>query len=219
MPTAIPAAVLFDLDGTLIDSIALILSSYRHTLLAHRGEIPPDDVWLAGLGTPLRAQFRRFTTDEAEITAMVETYRKHNLAHHDGMVHPYPGVLDAVRRLHAGGRKLGIVTSKKHDGAERGLRHCGFDGLFAVVVGADDVERHKPEPEPVLHALELLGVAPGDAVFVGDSPHDLASGRSAGVRTAAVAWGPFPPEQLEAQAPDYWIGAPTDLLQFGGAAA
>ena len=219
MPNTTPAAVLFDLDGTLIDSIDLILRSYRHTLVTHRGETPPDDVWLAGLGTPLRAQFGRFTEDEAEISAMVETYRDYNLAHHDAMVRPYPGVLDAVRRLHAGGRRLAIVTSKKHDGAERGLRRCGFDGLFPVVVGADDVERHKPEPEPVLRALELLSVAPDDAVFVGDSPHDLAAGRAAGVRTAAVGWGPFPRAQLEGQAPDFWIDRADDLLQFGGAAA
>ena len=218
METHAPNAVLFDQDGTLIDSIALILSSYRHTMQTHRGATPPDSVWLAGLGTPLWTQFRKFTDDEAEVTAMVETYRTHNLAHHDRMVRPYPGVLDAVRALHAAGRRLAIVTSKKHDGAVRGLRHCGFDGMFPVVVGADDVQRHKPDPEPVLHALTLLGVPPERAVFVGDSPHDLESGRAAGVRTAAVAWGPFPPEDLQQLTPDYWIENPGDLLKLGSGA-
>lgn len=217
MVTRPPAAVLFDLDGTLIDSIDLILSSYRHTMQTHRGTPPPDSVWLAGLGTPLWTQFRKFTDDEAEVAAMVETYRTHNLAHHDRMVRPYPGVLDAVRQLHAAGRRLGIVTSKKHDGAERGLRHCGFDGLFSVVVGADDVQRHKPDPEPVLHALARLGVAPADAVFVGDSPHDLVAGRAASVPTAAVAWGPFPRAELVELAPDHWIETPEDLTRFGPA--
>jgi pyrophosphatase PpaX len=203
--------VLFDLDGTLIDSIELILSSYRHTLTVHRGSTPSDDVWLAGLGTPLVAQFRAFTDDEDEIAAMVATYRDHNLANHDAMVRPYPGVRQAVATLHAGGVRLGIVTSKKRDGAERGLRRCGFDGMFEVLVGADDVERHKPDPEPVRRALELLDAPAEGAVFVGDSPHDLVAGRAAGVRTAAVGWGPFPHTALEPHAPDHWIREPNQL--------
>lgn len=211
MPATPYRTVLFDLDGTLIDSIELILSSYRHTLTVHRGSTPADDVWLAGLGTPLLAQFRAFTDDDAEIAAMVATYRAHNLANHDAMVRPYPGVAPAVHALHATGARLGIVTSKTREGATRGLRHCGFDGLFDVVVGADDVERHKPDPEPIQRALSLLGEPAGGAVFVGDSPHDLAAGRAAGVATAAVAWGPFPRSTLEAMRPDHWIEEPSAL--------
>lgn len=211
MPNHAPTTVLFDLDGTLIDSISLILSSYRHTLKVHRGETPSDDVWLAGLGTPLWTQFRLFTDDEDEIAAMVATYREHNFAHHDAMVHPYDGVLDAVNALHARGVRLGIVTSKKREGAHRGLQHCGFGDVFDVVVAADDVERHKPDPEPVRFALAQLGVQPSDAVFVGDSPHDLVAGRAAGVRTAAVGWGPFARGTLEAEEPDYWIERPAEL--------
>ena len=212
MPTTPYTTVLFDLDGTLIDSIELILSSYRHTLTVHRGSTPTDDVWLAGLGTPLRAQFRAFTSDEDEITAMVATYREHNLANHDAMVRPYPGVRPAVSTLHAAGVGLGIVTSKTREGAQRGLRHCGFNGMFDVVVGADDVERHKPDPEPVRRALALFGAPADRAVFVGDSPHDLVAGREAGVRTAAVAWGPFPRAELERHAPDHWIDEPGQLV-------
>src|SRR6266699_6845061 len=113
---------LFDLDGTLIDSIELILESYRHTLKAHRGIEPPDDVWMAGLGTPLWVQFRDWTTDPAEISAMVETYRTYNLAHHDAMVRPYDGVAAQVRALKQAGKRLGLVTSKLRNGALRGLR-------------------------------------------------------------------------------------------------
>jgi pyrophosphatase PpaX len=202
---------LFDLDGTLIDSIELILRSYRHTMRAHRGYEPPDDVWMEGLGTPLWVQFRLWSDDESEIKAMVETYREYNLAHHDELVRPYDGVVEQVRRLDAGGKTLGLVTSKMRGGALRGLRVAGLEDAFDVVVGSDDVARPKPHPEPVLTALALLGRMAEDAVFIGDSRHDIECGRAAGVKTAAVLWGPFDREHLEDLDPDYWLEQPQDI--------
>ena len=202
---------LFDLDGTLIDSIELILTSYHHTLQQHRGHVPPDEVWLAGLGTPLRAQFRRFTDDADEIEAMVATYQAHNLANHDALVRDYPGVRDMVRTLSTRGVRLGVVTSKRRPGTMLGLKKGGFDGLFDVLVTADDVERHKPDPEPVERAVQQLGAVQSETVFVGDSPHDMAAGNGAGVATAAVLWGPFPRSTLEEHDPDFWISDPTEL--------
>jgi pyrophosphatase PpaX len=205
---------LFDLDGTLIDSIELILTSYRHTLREHRREVPPDEVWLAGVGTPLRAQFRRFSDDAEEIEAMVATYQAHNLAHHDALVRDYPGVRDMVRALSGRGTRLGVVTSKRRPGTLLGLKKGSFDGLFDVLVTADDVERHKPHPEPVERALEQLGAEASEAVFVGDSPHDMAAGNGAGVATAAVLWGPFLRSTLEQHDPDFWIGDPRELTEL-----
>ena len=205
------ATFLFDLDGTLIDSIELILRSYRHTLRTHRGEEPPDEVWMEGLGTPLWVQFRRFTDDPAEIDAMVATYRAYNLAHHDELVRPYDGVVAAVRALRQPGRSLGVVTSKMRSGALRGLRRATLEDAFDVVVGADEVTHPKPHPEPVRVALERLGAPAAGAVFVGDSRHDIECGRAAGVRTAAALWGPFRRADLEDLAPDYWLERPEDL--------
>ena len=213
MPSSL-STFLFDLDGTLIDSIDLIFSSYRHTLQTHRGEIPPDSTWLSGLGRPLRHQFRSFTDDADEIEAMVDTYREHNHANHDAMVQRFPGTLEAIETLKQRGCKLGVVTSKMRNGTGRGLRHCGFEGLFDAVVAADDVEEPKPHPEPVLRALELLAASPDDAVFIGDSPHDLAAGRAAGVRTGAVLWGPFDRATLARHAPDYWLEDVADIVQL-----
>jgi pyrophosphatase PpaX len=206
---------LFDLDGTLIDSIELILRSYRHTMRTHRREEPPDHIWMEGLGTPLWVQFRRFTDDAAEIDAMVETYRAYNLAHHDELVRPYDGVVEAVRALRRPGRSLGLVTSKMRSGAFRGLRRAGLEDAFEVVVGADEVTHPKPHPEPVLIALERLGAPATGAVFIGDSRHDLECGRAAGVKTAAALWGPFDRADLEALAPDYWLERPQDLTTLG----
>jgi pyrophosphatase PpaX len=130
---------LFDLDGTLIDSIELILRSYRHTMKIHRGIEPPDHIWMAGLGTPLWVQFRTWTEDEAEIRAMVTTYREYNLAHHDALVRPYDGVVPRVRALKTGGGRLGLVTSKMREGALRGLAVAELADVFDAVVGSDDV--------------------------------------------------------------------------------
>jgi pyrophosphatase PpaX len=110
---------------------------------------------------------------------------------------------------------LGIVTSKLRAGALRGLARVGMADWFDVVIGADDVERHKPDPQPVERALARLGATPDATVFVGDSPHDLVAGRAAGVHTAAVLWGPFPRATLEACEPDYWIREAEDLTRIG----
>lgn len=206
--------VLFDLDGTLIDSVRLILDSYHHTLQVHG--LPPrtDDEWLAGLGTPLRVQFRDWSNDPERIEAMIATYRDYNLAHHDQRITAYPGVVEMVTTIRRAGFRTGIVTSKNRAGAERGLRLIELEGTMEVIIGADDVENPKPHPEPVHKALGHLGGTPGQAVFVGDSLHDMHSGRAAGTATAAVLWGPFDRSHLEPSAPDHWLEHPTDLVRL-----
>lgn len=203
--------ILFDFDGTLIDSIELILASYRHTMRVHRGTETPDALWLAGLGTPLRVQFRDFTDDPEEIDRMTATYREWMFAHHDDMVAPYPGAVATVRALKEGGAKLGIVSSKSRRGIDRGLVLCGFDGLFDGMITSDDLDASKPDPAPVLAMLAQFGGAPAEALFVGDSPHDIAAGREAGTRTAACLWGPFSREQLAEERPDFWLASFADL--------
>jgi pyrophosphatase PpaX len=207
---------LFDLDGTIIDSIELILRSYRHTMELHRCNepMPPDDMWIKGLGTPLWAQFGQITEDKDEIERMVQTYRTYNLTHHDAMVKPYEGVVDEIRRMKQAGGRLGVVTSKLRDGAMRGLRVSGLDDVFDIVLGCDDVKNPKPHPEPVIKAVEELGVERGETVFIGDSRHDMECGRGAGVQTAAVLWGPFDRPYLEDLTPDYWLEKPADLRQL-----
>jgi len=202
---------LFDLDGTLIDSVELILRSYRHTLRTHRGVEPPDELWLKGLGTPIRVQLRQWTDDPAEIDAMAQTYTTYNLEHHDALVRPYDGIVSAVTRLRERGKRLGLVTSKVRSTALRGLRLAGIADAFDVIVGADEVFHPKPHPEPVLTALERLGVGREDVVFIGDARHDMVCGRAAGVATAAALWGPFDRAHLEDLDPDYWLERPEDL--------
>jgi pyrophosphatase PpaX len=204
--------VLFDLDGTLIDSVRLILDSYHHTLAAHGLEPMSDAHWLAGLGTPLRVQFRNWSDDPVRLEAMIETYREYNLTHHDAMVTAYPGAVEMVRAIRGAGYRTGLVTSKNRPGALRGLRLVGLEDAMELIIGPDEVTHPKPHPEPILKALGALGEPAAATIYVGDSVHDMESGRAAGVRTAAVLWGPFEREDLARTEPDYWLEEPGDLL-------
>jgi pyrophosphatase PpaX len=207
---------LFDLDGTLIDSVRLILDSYHHTLAAHG--LPPrsDEEWLRGVGTPLRSQVADWQHDPERLEALIATYREYNLAHHDRMVTIYPGVLEAIQEVRARGAQTGLVTSKNQAGAIRGLRLVGLHGMIDVMVCADDVENPKPHPEPVERAVRLLAADPERTVYVGDSIHDMRSGKAAGVKTAAVLWGPFGREHLAHGEPDYWLDHPQEIVDLLG---
>jgi pyrophosphatase PpaX len=204
---------LFDLDGTLIDSVRLILDSYHHALAAHG--LPPrsDEEWLRGVGTPLTVQLAEWR-DQGMLEALIATYREFNLANHDRMVTAYPGVVAAVEGIRRAGRATGLVTSKNRPGAVRGLRLVGLESMMDVLVCADEVANPKPHPEPVEKAVALLGADPRSTVYVGDSIHDLVSGRAAGVRTAAALWGPFGREHLAGATPDYWLERPENLLDL-----
>ena len=204
--------VLFDLDGTLIDSIRLILDSYHHTLTQHNLPARSDEEWLRGVGTPLHVQFSQWHDSPEMLEAMVATYREFNLKHHDRMVTVYPGVVEAVREIKSSGIQTGLVTSKNRQGALRGLALVGLEALMDVMVCADEVSNPKPHPEPVEKAVALLGADPARTVYVGDSIHDMHSGRAAGVKTAAALWGPFGRSHLESAGPDYWLEKPEDLV-------
>lgn len=210
MPTI--RTVLFDLDGTLIDSLRLILDSYHHTLAQHGLPARTDADWLKGVGTPLTVQLAEWRDEIGTIEALIATYREYNLKHHDRMVTVYPGILDAVRELKAAGLQTGLVTSKNRPGAVRGLTLVGLEALMDVLVCADEVANPKPHPEPVEKAVALLGADPRTTLYVGDSVHDMHSGRSAGVLTAAALWGPFQRAQLEDAKPDYWLESPAELV-------
>ena len=210
-PAARPFAVLFDLDGTLLDSIELILASARHAFDGYAGRAPSDAEWLAGVGTPLLAQLRSFASDEGDVAPLVDRYRAYQLEHHDRLTRCYADVPATLAELRRRGHPMAVVTSKFGAIARRGLAHTGLDAYLPVVIGADDTVRHKPDPEPVRVALARLGYPPGEAVFVGDSPHDVAAGRAAGVATVAACWGPFARAELEAAGADHFLDCLADL--------
>ncbi len=201
-----PLALLFDLDGTLADSIALLLAAFHHTFATHRPDAtPPDSEWIAGIGTPLITQMRYFVPNEDEAQQMILTYREFQRTHHDEMLREFDGVGETLALLRSRGHATALVTSKSNDLAHRALSWLHLDDYVDVVVGMDSTERHKPDPEPVLHALSALGAAPDNALFLGDSPHDIAAGNAAGVTSVAALWGPFSRTVLERASPTWFL--------------
>ncbi|MEP7085927.1 MAG: HAD-IA family hydrolase [Gemmatimonadota bacterium] len=201
-----PRALLFDLDGTLADSIALLLAAFRHTFATHRPhDTPTDQEWIAGIGTPLISQMRGFVPSEDDAQQMILTYREFQRTRHDEMLNEFEGVGETLALLKSCGHPTALVTSKSNDLAHRALDWLHLADSIDVVVGMDSTERHKPEPEPVLFALGALGAKPADALFLGDSPHDIAAGNAAGVTSVAALWGPFSRTVLEQAHPAHLL--------------
>lgn len=201
--------LMFDLDGTLLDTGELIIKSFQHTMAVHHNR--PADLALirAHFGKPLRSALAAMGPNVEEMAA---TYREYNLAHHDELAGVFAGVVETVRELYNRGIRLAIVTSKTRKTAVRGLRLFDLDKYFPVVIGNEDCSRHKPDPEPVLLALAALGLPVADCLMVGDSPHDLASAHAAGLKAAAVRWSEVPWADVLAAKPDHIVETMADLL-------
>ena len=205
------SAVLFDLDGTLLDTIDLLLASVRWAFRDRPGRAPTTEEWIAGIGTPLASQLRVYASDEQDLSTLIEGYREYQRAHHDELTRAYADAIETVANLRRVGYRTGIVTSKASDIANRSLAFVGLDRYLDVIVGFDSTSRHKPDPEPVRYALDVLQVPPREAVFVGDSPHDMFAGNAAGVITVGALWGPFPRSALTPASPRYYLERIGDL--------
>ncbi|MBI1764744.1 MAG: HAD-IA family hydrolase [Acidobacteria bacterium] len=221
------SVILFDFDGTLVNTTPLILHSFRATWQHSFGFTLDDSLYINTFGTLLHTALQQLTQqgiDDGRIAPIADlptkadellrTYREFNGARHDELCEPFAEVKETLAELKGRGHRLGIVSSKLRAGVERGLRLFALQEFFAVIIAADDVTRHKPHPEPLWRALERFEAAPHHALYVGDSIHDIAAGRAANMTTAAAAWGPFPRTELEAQQPDYVLETPAELLKL-----
>ena len=163
--------ILFDLDGTLLDTHDMILESMQYTINEVDGQNQNDEKLMAGVGTPLLDQMLHFTAgNKTRAEELVNIYRAYNDAIHDENIHAFPGTKEALGMLAQAGCRMGVVTSKRHWLAQRGLEICGLDSFFEFLVGSDDWPEHKPAPGPILHGCELLGIAPVQCIYIGDSP-------------------------------------------------
>jgi pyrophosphatase PpaX len=209
-----PPTLLFDLDGTLLDSIELILNSARYCFEKLGRVAPSDEEWSAGIGIPLFTMLGRYSEDEADLALLLAAYREYQVAHHDRLTRCYDGVADAIREFHEQGHDLAIVTSKSEALAMRGLVHVGLARYIDTIVGCDASARHKPDPEPVRIALHRLACDPRDAIFIGDSVHDILSGNAAGVRTVAALWGAGRRDEMALGSPTHYATTIFEVKQL-----
>lgn len=191
--------ILFDLDGTVIDTVSLIRESHRHAVRTVLGADLPDEELVAHVGRPLIEQMRIFSAEHAD--ELYEVYREWNHANTAAMIRPYAGIEGLLERLRAGGRRLGIVTSKSRDAVDLAFAAIAVESHFEVVLTSDDTARHKPDPGPLLQAAEMLGANGARVCYVGDAPYDLQAARAAGMDGIAVTWGFFPERDLAAEQP------------------
>ena len=204
--------VLFDLDGTLIDSGPMILASMQHAVRTVLGrEIPAEELGVTIGGQGIVAQMQAIDTDHAD--ELLEAYKEHNDGLHETL-EAFDELLALLPGLKVEGRKLGLVTAKRHRTVGLALdRFPALASALDVVVTHEDTSRHKPDPEPVLLAVEKLGGTPDEAVYIGDSPFDIGAAKAAGVYAVAVGWGGIhADERLLAEEPDAFVRTPEELL-------
>lgn len=219
--------ILFDFDGTLVNTTPLILRSFRATWEKVFGFTMEDASYINTFGTLLHTALKGLTEQciadgriraiddvAAKADELLRIYREFNWAWHDELIEPFAAVTETLQELQSRGHRLGIVSSKLRLGVERGLNIFEMTKFFDVLITADDVANHKPHPEPLLRALERFDAAPHEAIYIGDSIHDIAAGQAAQMATVGAAWGPFPRTDLEALKPDYLLDEPRELLRL-----
>ncbi|NLW10925.1 MAG: HAD-IA family hydrolase [Clostridiaceae bacterium] len=203
-------AVLFDMDGTILDTVPLIVESFQHTFMKHLGHYEDEQKIIAGIGLPLETVFADYSQTDRD--AMMKTYVEHNvelLPTHIGLFIGMPALFEKLKQA---GIKLGIVTSKRLSSAMGSIEPFGLEHYFDLIQAKEATTKHKPDPEPLLHAMSELDVSdPKRVVYVGDSLFDMLCARNAGCYAAMVDWTRMDKNQIKVWKPDFWID---DLDEF-----
>lgn len=204
--------LLFDFDGTLFDTNELILQTFEHVLNKHfPGKYTRKDIY-PFLGPTLADTFN--LVDEKNAEQLIAEYRAWNIANHDALSKEFEGVSQTLRTLKDAGYKMAIVSTKKNNMVHRGINLLGVGNIFDTVIGLDDVSKPKPNPEPILLALERLNADRDEAIMVGDNYHDIVGGQNAGVKTAGVAWSIKGEAFLQKYNPTYMLQHISDILDI-----
>lgn len=205
--------VLFDLDGTLIDSTPLILESFRQTFLYHFNENKSDEELIRFLGIPLRDTMNYFYPGMDEI--LVKTYRELNETRHDSYIGVFTGIYRMLGELERRNVMLGVVTSKMRRLAMRGMQIFDIQRFMKIFVAYEDTLLHKPYGAPIEKALEYAGITDRSRVlYVGDSTYDILCARNAGVKSAVVSWSSVSREDLSVCGPDIYLEEAEDILKY-----
>lgn len=219
MPVTTPRwqTVIFDLDGTLADTIPLIVASYQHAFRTVLGEEVEEVRARAWIGRPLLPALLEESPERG--VELDLAYREWNLANTARLIRRYEGVPELLAALHTAGVRSAVATSKRRETARLALEGVGIDGMVEVAAGLEDTTRHKPEPDPLLHAAAALGVDPADCVYVGDAAVDVLAAKAAGMAAVAVTWGAGERDALVAAGPEVVLDTVPDLQAYllGGA--
>lgn len=207
-------AVVFDLDGTIVDSVELIVLSFQHAAREVLGREMDREESIANVGRPLREQMAMLSPEHAD--ELVSVYREFNHREHDRMLKLYDGILQLLHSLQLAGVRLGLVTSKSRYTTQMAFDLTGIESYFDATICADESPRNKPSPDPILLCLQRLDVVPVDAAYVGDAPADMQAAHAAGVHAVGVTWGVFSLETLRAEKPDTVVHTVSELAQVLG---
>ncbi|QZY54278.1 pyrophosphatase PpaX [Crassaminicella profunda] len=204
--------ILFDLDGTLLDTNELIIQSFQHTYKTHLKKEYPREKIIRSFGEILKITLDR-ECPECSNEAL-ETYRAFQGVNFEKFITIHTGVKKAVEQLYKKGYKLGVVTSRLNESARRGLKLFDLEKYFECIVGANNTDKHKPDPTPILMALEKLNSYPKEAMMVGDSPFDVLCAKNAGAISVAVSWSALPKEMYLKHDPDYVVDSMEELIKI-----
>lgn len=200
--------VVFDVDGTLIDSEETILLSLQHMLLRMTGRLYPYEELYFALGIPGEEAVRRLgLTDQEKAMDMWWKYS----SRYEYLQKPFAGIEDAVTHLSEAGVSLGIVTSRLKVEFQRAMSLYNFTRRFETVICADDTEKHKPNAEPMLELLKRTGVSPSRTLYIGDSVYDMECAGMAGADSALALWGAHSPKDIQAT---LYIEKPSDIKSY-----
>lgn len=204
-------AVLFDFDGTLIDTNELIYQSYNYAFQRVLDREIKKDEFIKLYGRPLR---KSLIEDYGDVGySLIDEYKAFNEENHDRLIRGFDNTTEGLILLKKSGVKLGIVTSKRLRMLLKGIDFLGYNDIFEVLVSVDDTTKHKPYPDPVLKGCEKLGINPSDTIYVGDSIFDLISGHKAGTKTCAVSYSLTAKEELLKQNPEYFCDSILDFAK------
>jgi pyrophosphatase PpaX len=205
-------AILFDLDGTLVDTKELIVTSFTRASIEVLGEPIPAEKLLPLIGIPIIRQVEILAPGFEQ--ELIETYRAINDELHDELIAYYDGTREMLEELQAQGKRLGVVTSKRKQPALEALQSFDLQDYFEFIVGMEETQKHKPEPEPLLLGAKLLGATREPCVYIGDSPYDMQAGRAANMYTIAANWGMFTPEELVRAGAQYEANSPREISKI-----
>lgn len=204
--------IIFDLDGTLLDTEKLIMESFYHVFKKYKPNYTlSTEELLSFLGPPLEISLKRYF-DNCLVEEIISYYREFNYANHELYVTIYPTVIETLEWLKKEQYPLAIVTTKYSKAVNIGLEQFDMHTYFDAIIAIDNVQKTKPNPEGILKAMEQLHVS--DAIMVGDNVSDIQAGKNAGIRTVAVKWASKGYDAMEKLKPDLRIDKMSDILKY-----